>query len=77
MLYDPPSDTWYFAEGDRGGDSVSLKSIPSIKDQLQTIGPKSSTNPVRRPAGLDQKTIDRFNAQGKAMAKKLAEKNGV
>jgi hypothetical protein len=73
-LYDTPSDTWYFYENDRTGESVSPKAIPSIKDHLQSIGPKSTTAPLRQPASVDQKTIDRFNAQGKVLAKKLRDK---
>jgi len=72
-IYEPQSDTWWFAEGDRGGQALSPEQTSDIGCQLQSLAPASSASKVRRPEGLDQDTIDQYNAQGEELARRLSE----
>jgi hypothetical protein len=75
-LYIPDDDTWYFFEGDRTGESVSSDQVSNIRGQMQSIVPSAGDSKMRRPAGLDQNTIDQYNAQGMALAQRLRDSTG-
>jgi hypothetical protein len=75
-FYDPPTETWWFYENDRTGESVTQDQIGSIAGQLQQLGPQTADSKLRRPQGIDQATLDRWSAQGAALAQRLRDSGG-
>jgi hypothetical protein len=76
LFYDPPTDTWWYFENDRTGESVTQDQIGSIAGQLQQLGPQTADSKLRRPQGIDQATIDQWSKQGAELAERLRQTSG-
>jgi hypothetical protein len=72
-LYSPDDDTWYFFEGDRGGDSAESSESCGIP-MLEPECPSSEEHQIRPPSGnFDPELIESYQAQGRQLADDMAQ----